>query len=321
LPHFRMSEKPRKYNFGASKGTGLSAIANKKWEQGKKEFVVQNDKPVVLHKKELSDVLDNITRDQHQGQPAIVEPVVGQAAPVFGQNLAQRVLEPANPPPVAADAANGVLAAERKSTLGDNDGTNGSTATTAERLRDAAEQYSKDHEKDNIASTSLVDVKTGEENDSTIHQFSCKIYSFDPAKKQWVERGLSSFKINQIGAIDDDGWARNTSGANFRIVARTFGTMKIIINSPVFADMVVEKMDERRIKITAVSAEGGAPQIFLLTSNLAKTDSIGELMFTALKETRERVKRAEEGGNRKRKAERSQESVPESKKVAEEKEE
>ncbi|KAF8362719.1 ran-5, partial [Pristionchus pacificus] len=325
----RMAEKPRsKYTFGVSKNTGLSAIANKMWTQGKEEFGVQKDKPVILERKGLSDVLDKLKKDQ--GVPAAVESSSdssGQPTFVFGQKLAERVVQPTHPTSSSGSSATAetlfksAAAAEKRSTLGDNDGTNGSTATTAERLRADAEQYSKDHEKDNIASTSLIDVKTGEENDSIVHQFSCKIHSYDGGKKQWVERGLSSFKISHTGAANDDGWTSEATGENYRIVARTFGTMKLIINSPVFADMVVEKVDERRVKITAVSAEGGAPQIFLLTSNLAKTDSIGEQMFAGLKDVRARVKRAEERtkGNRKRKGE-DTESVPEVKKAAEVKE-
>ncbi|GMT13694.1 hypothetical protein PFISCL1PPCAC_4991, partial [Pristionchus fissidentatus] len=325
---FRMTDKPaRRYNFGASKGTGLSAIANKMWDQGKQEFggQLQTMKPVILERKGLSDVLDQMKKDQ--GQPAPIESSSSPAQPafVFGQKLSERVLQPTHTT-ASSDAAKNTentfktaAAAEKRTTLGDNDGTNGgSTASTAERLRADAEQYSKDHEKHAVASTSVIDVKTGEEDDKTIHCFSCKIHSFEASKKQWVERGMSSLKINLIGAKDDDGWTSDAPAENYRIVARTFGTMKLVINSPVFADMLIEKMDERRIKITAVSPEGGAPQVFLITNNLAKTDSQGEIMYSALKETRERVKRAEEGQNRKRKrSEEVEENVPETKKAAE----
>ncbi|KAK6011868.1 RanBP1 domain protein, partial [Ostertagia ostertagi] len=155
--------------------------------------------------------------------------------------------------------------------------------------KEAAEKK-KEHEK---PSTSIVTVTTGEENDVNIFQTACKLHSFDKEKKAWVERGLAHIRINQ----------RNEDGeVHHRIVARTTGNHRVVINSRVHADMFFERIDQKRLKISATTPDSNAMQIFLVTIGFSKTAlNIDE--FCAIMEGILKKEKACESLKRKRKAE------------------
>ncbi|VDO18571.1 unnamed protein product [Heligmosomoides polygyrus] len=153
--------------------------------------------------------------------------------------------------------------------------------------KEAAEKK-KEHDK---PSTSIVTVTTGEENDINVFQTACKLHSFDKEKKTWVERGLAQIKINQ----------RNENGeVHHRIVARTTGNHRVVINSRVHADMFFERVDQKRLKISATTPDSNAIQIFLVTIGFSKTAlNIDE--FCATLEGILRKEKACESAKRKRK--------------------
>ncbi|EPB69486.1 RanBP1 domain protein [Ancylostoma ceylanicum] len=129
-------------------------------------------------------------------------------------------------------------------------------------------------------------VMTGEENDINIFQTACKLHSFDKEKKTWVERGLSQIRINQ----------RNEDGeVHHRIVARTTGNHRVVINSKVHADMLFERVDAKRLKISATSPDSNAMQIFLKTA--LNIDELCNILDGLIKK-----EKATEASKRKRKA-------------------
>uniref|UniRef100_A0A0K0CW31 RanBD1 domain-containing protein n=1 Tax=Angiostrongylus cantonensis TaxID=6313 RepID=A0A0K0CW31_ANGCA len=110
-----------------------------------------------------------------------------------------------------------------------------------------AQETSEKKKEHDRPSTSVITVTTGEENDVSIFQTACKLHSFDTEGKRWVERGLANIKINRQ---DENGEVHH------RIVARTTGNHRVVINSKVHADMLFERVDPKRfLQKTAINID------------------------------------------------------------------
>ncbi|PIO76574.1 RanBP1 domain protein [Teladorsagia circumcincta] len=222
---------------------------------------------VHLEKKSLDDVLGKMAAEKKLRQE---QEGKGQPMFVFGSKISDRVVKEEKD----AAASNGTVTTEK----GEED----SKPKTAEELFKSAAQQDKPQEQhDFIAeakeaaekkkehekpSTSIVTVTTGEENDVNIFQTACKLHSFDKEKKAWVERGLAHIRINQ----------RNEDGeVHHRIVARTTGNHRVVINSRVHADMFFERVDQKRLKISATTPDSNAMQIFLVTIGFSAEEEPG----------------------------------------------
>lgn len=285
--------------------SALSAKADQMWSQSKSGFGfgIAPSTHVQLEKKSLDDVLGKMAAEKK-----LREEQEGKSQPmfVFGSKISDRVVKEANE-----------LAATNGTTATVVDGENSKPKTAEELFKNAAQQDKPQEEHDFIAeakeaaekkkehdkpSTSIVTVTTGEENDINVFQTACKLHSFDKEKKTWVERGLAQIKINQ----------RNENGeVHHRIVARTTGNHRVVINSRVHADMFFERVDQKRLKISATTPDSNAIQIFLVTIGFSKTAlNIDE--FCATLEGILRKEKACESAKRKRKAE----EEPGSEKVA-----
>ncbi|WKX97033.1 hypothetical protein Q1695_013016 [Nippostrongylus brasiliensis] len=289
------SEAPPAKKMFAFRQSALSAKADQLWSQSKSGFGfgVTPSTHVQLEKKSLDDVLGKMAAEKklRQEQEGKSQPVF-----VFGSKISERVVKEDK----ECTSTNGTSST-------DADG-EGAKPKTAEELFKSAAQQDKHEEHDFIAeakeaaekkkehdkpSTSIVTVTTGEENDINIFQTACKLHSFDKEKKTWVERGLAQIKINQ----------RNEDGeVHHRIVARTTGNHRVVINSRVHADMFFERVDQKRLKISATTPDSTAIQIFLVTIGFSKTAlNIDE--FCATLEGILKKEKASESSKRKRKAE------------------
>ncbi|KAK6053900.1 RanBP1 domain protein [Cooperia oncophora] len=250
----------------AFRQSALAAKADQLWSQSKSGFGfgITPSTHVHLEKKSLDDVLGKMAAEKKLRQE---QEDKGQPMFVFGSKISDRVVKEEK----QTASSNGTA----------NDGKNGDDAkpkTAEELFKYAAQQDKPKHEQhDFIAeakeaaekkkehekpSTSIVTVTTGEENDVNIFQTACKLHSFDKEKKAWVERGLAHIRINQ----------RNEDGEiHHRIVARTTGNHRVVINSRVHADMFFERVDQKRLKISATTPDSNAMQIFLVTIGFSKT--------------------------------------------------
>ncbi|EYC41849.1 hypothetical protein Y032_0553g3358 [Ancylostoma ceylanicum] len=278
----------------AFRQSALAAKADQLWNQSKSGFGfgVTPSTHVQLEKKSLNDVLGRMAAEKKERQEREGK---GQPMFVFGSKISDRVIQEA-----AAASSNGNAHAG-----GDSDDSKPKTAE--ELFKTAAQQDKPQEQHDFIAeakeaaekkkendkpSTSIVAVMTGEENDINIFQTACKLHSFDKEKKTWVERGLSQIRINQ----------RNEDGeVHHRIVARTTGNHRVVINSKVHADMLFERVDAKRLKISATSPDSNAMQIFLVTIGFSKTalniDELCNILDGLIKK-----EKATEASKRKRKA-------------------
>ena len=53
------------------------------------------------------------------------------------------------------------------------------------------------------------------------------------------------------------------------LVGRATGNQRVCINSKIFAEMLIEKMSEKRLKISALSPESDVPQLFVVNASPA----------------------------------------------------
>lgn len=95
-----------------------------------------------------------------------------------------------------------------------------------------------------------VETFTGEENEINIADVSCKLFAF--VNSNWEERGRGSLRLND--AKDE----RDCS----RVVFRTSGNLRLLVNTKVWAAMVAERASQKSLRLTAMD-NTGTVKIFL----------------------------------------------------------
>jgi hypothetical protein len=135
-----------------------------------------------------------------------------------------------------------------------------------------------------ISNTPTLPVSTGEESEQTLFSCRAKLYHFEAP--EWKERGVGTFKINRTwfpsdtttntkactddaddGANGDEA-ARQTSGHRpSRLIMRSDGVHRVILNTPIFREMRVGAADGgppngKTINFTGL--EAGKPSLFIL---------------------------------------------------------
>lgn len=163
-------------------------------------------------------------------------------------------------------------------------------------LSESAAQYCQTHnqQKRKYEEVKLV---TGEEDEVNVLQIHSKLHVFEKNTSNWLERGRGTLRLNdlkdtgQCEGEDGDGdgeAARNANhSVNSRIVMRTTGSLRVILNTPIFSNMSVEKATEKSIRMTGM--DEGNVKIFLVT---ASSKDIAEL-YRALKARLERAQDCE----------------------------
>jgi len=126
-----------------------------------------------------------------------------------------------------------------------------------------------------------VELITGEEEETNVCQMSAKLYIFD--NSTWVERGRGQLRLNDLRAQAETGQTVTS-----RIIMRTAGSLRVILNSKIFPDMTLEKPSEKNIRLTAVDGLDQGMKVFLV-SGLPK--DVGTL-FSALKRRLDTVKKS-----------------------------
>lgn len=273
----------------AFKPSALAAKADKIWSESKTDYSATHGtvNHVHLEKKSLGDILpknSTITKEKEiedEGSPKFV----------FGSKIADRVVKKDGEAAKLGESGEKSMTATElfKTAVKKDDDKNGGKNFREEAQQEA--ERAKEAEKQH-AGTSAVEITTGEENDTNIFQAPCKIWAFDKARNAYLEKGVCTLRINK----------RVEHGlTHHRIVARTSsGTLRVIINSKIFSDMLLERVD-KRVRISAMGPEISGVQIFLLKIGFTKTDVINDVdnFYTIMSD----LLKLEKGENsRKRKA-------------------
>ncbi|XP_066145767.1 ran-binding protein 3 [Euwallacea fornicatus] len=181
---------------------------------------------------------------------------------VFGQNLQDRVLSDAKSseplPSTSSLNSNGstsdmLFSSAIKSDSKPEPSKEKETKTLTESAREYEESRANKRKYDEVQ------VRTGEEEETNILSISCKLFSFDKASSNWQERGRGTLRLNDFEV------ERNQMGS--RLVFRTSGSLRVIINTKVWAEMTIDKASEKSIRLTALDSSGEV-KVFLIMSSI-----------------------------------------------------
>ncbi|XP_041359411.1 ran-binding protein 3-like [Gigantopelta aegis] len=171
----------------------------------------------------------------------------------FGQNLTDRVVF----------SHSSVEEAEKNS---DGDDRDSSDAENANRtLEESAREYQAKHGlKPDLKEVEIV---TGEEEESNVLQVCCKLFLFDGDKQVWVEKGRGTLRLNDTSPED------TAEAFNSRLIMRTQGSLRLILNTKIWPGMTVERASQKSVRITATDGVDGI-KVFLITSNPKDSETI-----------------------------------------------
>ncbi|XP_076063013.1 ran-binding protein 3 isoform X2 [Oratosquilla oratoria] len=183
---------------------------------------------------------------------------------IFGQNLHSRV--------VGADSA--VTSSSEAATNGEK--------ATGNLFSDAASELAKPSEDNPWGGKSLeelqqelaeresnqkrkfdeVEVITGEESESNVLQMNCKLYAW--VLGTWQERGRGILRLNDWGEAEE---------LHSRLVVRTQGTLTVMLNTKIWAEMSVERASTKSVRFTALDTEGQL-KVFLVMGSPKDIDRL-----------------------------------------------
>ncbi|XP_024899258.1 ran-binding protein 3 isoform X7 [Pteropus alecto] len=204
---------------------------------------------------------------------------------VFGQNMSERVLSPPKLNEVSSDANRENSAAESGSESSSQEATPEKANDIAESLAESAAAYTKATARKCLLEK--VEVITGEEAESNVLQIQCKLFVFDKTSQSWVERGRGLLRLNDMASTDD-------GTLQSRLVMRTQGSLRLILNTKLWAQMQIDKASEKSIRITAMDTEDQGVKVFLISASSKDTGQLYAALHHRILALRSRVEQEQE---------------------------
>ncbi|XP_045687433.1 ran-binding protein 3 isoform X2 [Phyllostomus hastatus] len=199
---------------------------------------------------------------------------------VFGQNMSERVLSPPKLNEVTSDANRENSAVESGSESSSQEAT-----PEKESLAESAAAYTKATARKCLLEK--VEVITGEEAESNVLQIQCKLFVFDKTSQSWVERGRGLLRLNDMASTDD-------GTLQSRLVMRTQGSLRLILNTKLWAQMQIDKASEKSIRITAMDTEDQGVKVFLISASSKDTGQLYAALHHRILALRSRVEQEQE---------------------------
>ncbi|XP_074240846.1 ran-binding protein 3 isoform X1 [Saimiri boliviensis] len=204
---------------------------------------------------------------------------------VFGQNMSERVLSFPKLNEVSSDANRENAAAESGSESSSQEATPEKANDFSESLAESAAAYTKATARKCLLEK--VEVITGEEAESNVLQMQCKLFVFDKASQSWVERGRGLLRLNDMASTDD-------GTLQSRLVMRTQGSLRLILNTKLWAQMQIDKASEKSIRITAMDTEDQGVKVFLISASSKDTGQLYAALHHRILALRSRVEQEQE---------------------------
>ncbi|XP_026852892.2 ran-binding protein 3a isoform X2 [Electrophorus electricus] len=181
---------------------------------------------------------------------------------VFGQNMCDRVLSPLKccKPTTEGSVESKSDSGPASEPCSSQDVNSEQDANAAESLEESAAAYTKATAKECLLGR--VEVQTGEESESNVLQIQCKLFVFDKSSQSWVERGCGLLRLNDMLSNDV-----HNGNLQSRLVMRTQGSLRLILNTKLWAQMQVDKASEKSIRLTAMDAEDQGVKVFLISAS------------------------------------------------------
>ncbi|NXO29071.1 RANB3 protein, partial [Cisticola juncidis] len=202
---------------------------------------------------------------------------------VFGQNMSERVLSPPK-------SNEGSTENNKENTATESGSESSSQEATPEKesLAESAAAYTKATARKCLLAK--VEVITGEEAESNVLQIQCKLFVFDKISQSWVERGRGLLRLNDMASTDD-------GTLQSRLVMRTQGSLRLILNTKLWAQMQIDKASEKSIRITAMDTEDQGVKVFLISSSSKDTGQLYAALHHRILALRSRVEQEQEVKN------------------------
>ncbi|XP_055853564.1 ran-binding protein 3 [Episyrphus balteatus] len=135
-------------------------------------------------------------------------------------------------------------------------------STDAKSLTEVAREYEESRAQKRKFEE--VETFTGEEDEANIVDISCKLFAF--VNSNWEERGRGSLRLN-------DSKVQECS----RVVFRTSGNLRLLVNTKVWAGMVAERPSQKSMRLTAMD-NNGQIKVFLVMARPAEISNLHKLL-------------------------------------------
>ncbi|NXU76746.1 RANB3 protein, partial [Oreotrochilus melanogaster] len=199
---------------------------------------------------------------------------------VFGQNMSERVLSP--PKSNEGSTENNK---ENAATESGSESSSQEATPEKESLAESAAAYTKATARKCLLAK--VEVITGEEAESNVLQIQCKLFVFDKNAQSWVERGRGLLRLNDMASTED-------GTLQSRLVMRTQGSLRLILNTKLWAQMQIDKASEKSIRITAMDTEDQGVKVFLISASSKDTGQLFAALHHRILALRSRVEQEQE---------------------------
>ncbi|XP_007952645.1 ran-binding protein 3 [Orycteropus afer afer] len=199
---------------------------------------------------------------------------------VFGQNMSARVLSPPKFNEVSSDVNR-----ENPTTESGSESSSQEATPEKESLAESAAAYTKATARKCLLEK--VEVITGEEAESNVLQIQCKLFVFDKASQSWVERGRGLLRLNDMASADD-------GTLQSRLVMRTQGSLRLILNTKLWAQMQIDKASEKSVRVTATDTEDQGVKVFLISASSKDTGQLYAALHHRILALRSRVEQEQE---------------------------
>lgn len=93
------------------------------------------------------------------------------------------------------------------------------------------------------------EVITGEEDEVNVLQLHCRLFIFDGNNSTWIERGRGLLRLNDSKTADE----KNVVSS--RLIVRTKGSLRVMLNTKVWDGMRVERVGDKNVRLMAVDLE------------------------------------------------------------------
>ncbi|KAM5329354.1 ran-binding protein 3-like isoform 2-T2 [Glossophaga mutica] len=112
-----------------------------------------------------------------------------------------------------------------------------------------------------------IDVITGEEAEYNVLKINCKLFVFNKTTESWTERGRGALRLNDTAGGD-------CGVSQSRLVMRNQGSLRLILNSKLWAQMEIQRANHQNLRITATDLEDYSIKVFLIQANAKDAGSL-----------------------------------------------
>uniref|UniRef100_A0A8D2B6E8 Ran-binding protein 3-like n=1 Tax=Sciurus vulgaris TaxID=55149 RepID=A0A8D2B6E8_SCIVU len=109
-----------------------------------------------------------------------------------------------------------------------------------------------------------IDVITGEEAEHNVLKINCKLFIFNKTTQSWIERGRGTLRLNDTASSD-------CGTLQSRLIMRNQGSLRLILNSKLWAQMKIQRANRKNLQITATNLEDYSIKVFLIQASVKDT--------------------------------------------------